>query len=71
MDTQPKASASAQEFVSAFGGRLVGDPGQRVHQFASLTRAGPGEASFFSNLRLIYVLVSFFELAFRAFLHFA
>lgn len=52
MDTQPKASASAQEFVSAFGGRLVGDPGQRVHQFASLTRAGPGEASFFSNLRL-------------------
>ena len=52
MDTPLKTSACAQDLVSAFGGRLVGDADTRVSRFASLLRAGPGEASFLSNPRL-------------------
>jgi len=42
---------SLGEIVQRLGGRVAGDPTTRVHQVASLERAGSGEVSFFTGSR--------------------
>lgn len=37
------------EIVARFGGELIGDGAQLIHQVATLDRAGPGEISFLAN----------------------